>query len=239
MASAGATRTWDAEQWCAALVQAGRLSAIAPAPGQTGPRTRRAPPAPRPSAEWLDEALAQAVCFATEDAGQKLWGEAVEKRKAHQITTAECEQIKERIKARWKELDDTKGAQGSLDDAWTPKVEEIGCEDDANRGQRRNRGRTQGRAHRHRPGRADPGWRLYAAPLIGNGAPGTTETLNLQQKLALGRSSPRPSTGSARTTCCPPATDEMPSGSRIPAMFGGELAAWASMPEPSQPARPA
>ena len=125
--------SWDADQWCAALVQAGKLSAIAPAPQpapDAAPATP-APPAPRPSAEWLDEALAQAVCFADVDAGQKLWGEAVEKRKDHQITTAECEQIKERVKARWKELDDAKGAPLSPDDPWAPKVEEIGCEADA------------------------------------------------------------------------------------------------------------
>ena len=125
--------SWDADQWCAALVQAGKLSAIAPAPQpapDAAPATP-APPAPRPSAEWLDEALAQAVCFADVDAGQKLWGEAVEKRKAHQITTAECERIKELIKARWKELDDAKGAPLSPDDPWAPKVEEITCEADA------------------------------------------------------------------------------------------------------------
>lgn len=128
--------SWDADQWCAALVQAGRLSAItpgattAPAPAAPPPATPADPPA-RPSAEWLDEALARSVNFADVDAGQKLWGEAVEKRKAGQITTAGCEQVKERIKARWKELDADKGVPLKDDDPWAPKIEEIGCEADA------------------------------------------------------------------------------------------------------------
>lgn len=42
--------------------------------------------------------------------------------------------------------------------------------------------------------------------------------------------------GKTRTDVMVPASrDEMPSGSRMPAMFGGKLAGWVSMPKPKQP----
>ena len=49
-------------------------------------------------------------------------------------------------------------------------------------------------------------------------------------------SSPTPSSGSRADDLLPRATAEMPSGSRMPVMFGGKHAGWASMPEPSKKA---
>ena len=118
---------WDAEQWCAALVQAGRLSA-APGPAE-------ATDVPEQPASWFDGALDASLSFADEAAGKTLWAEVVTRKNAKEISVAEADDLKERIKARWKELAEV--VEGTvvepLDPAspWAQKIEEVASADDA------------------------------------------------------------------------------------------------------------
>lgn len=100
-----------------------------------------APPVRDMDQEWVAQALAQAGAFATDDEGRALWDEVVERRKAHQLLTADAERIKDAIRARWKELSqqaaDTEPVDGTVvpplgpDDPWTPAVDSISSPEDA------------------------------------------------------------------------------------------------------------
>lgn len=59
-------------------------------------------PAASVNQEWLEQALAAALNFSDENAGRKLWDEVVAQRKAGRITTADCDRVKDLIRARWK-----------------------------------------------------------------------------------------------------------------------------------------
>jgi hypothetical protein len=58
--------------------------------------------------------------------------------------------------------------------------------------------------------------------------------LNLQQRLALVKFFTDVLAALRRDELLPQCDAEMPSGSRLPVMFGGRQAGWASMPKPSQ-----
>lgn len=131
---------WDTAQWCAALVQAGKLSATTAAPGATvaaGGAGTVPGDTGKGDPGW-DTVVASVSTFATDDDGKKLWSEVVGKRNAKEISQAAAEELKAAIRARWAELKDTSDAvEGTvvepLDpaDPWALKVQEITTGDDA------------------------------------------------------------------------------------------------------------
>jgi hypothetical protein len=97
--------------------------------------------APDVDREWAAEALEQARVFASDDDGRAIWDEVVERRKAHQLLTVDAEQIKDAIRARWKELSEqastAEPVDGAVveplaaDDPWAPAVDAISTPEDA------------------------------------------------------------------------------------------------------------
>jgi hypothetical protein len=61
-------------------------------------------------------------------------------------------------------------------------------------------------------------------------------SLNIQQRLALAKFLTEGIAKTRSDVMVPASRDEMPSGARMPAMFGGKLAAWVNMPQPTQKA---
>lgn len=106
---------WDAEQWCTALVQAGRLSAgSAPhPPNGNGGRAPQAEPAAggQPAAQdaaagqtWLDSALERARTFTTVADGEALWNEGTARERAGELAKDDANRIAKAIKRRLAEL---------------------------------------------------------------------------------------------------------------------------------------
>jgi hypothetical protein len=95
--------TWDAEQWCTALVKAGKLSAAPqPAPAAAAPE-----PPPKRSAEdeqWADEAFVKAAEFETPKAGSELWNEIVSRNEDGRLTDDERARLSAVIKAHLTDL---------------------------------------------------------------------------------------------------------------------------------------
>ena len=69
--------SWDADQWCAALVQAGKLSAITPGAVAPPAAQRLSPRPPGPALHGQTRRWPRPPVSRTQEAGQKLWGEAV------------------------------------------------------------------------------------------------------------------------------------------------------------------
>ena len=102
--------SWDAEQWCTALVKAGKLSAgQAASPQPASPAQSPDAPAERTrrSAEdeqWADEAFVKAAEFETPKAGSELWNEIVSRNEEGRLTDDERARLSAVIKAHLTDL---------------------------------------------------------------------------------------------------------------------------------------
>jgi len=98
---------WDAEQWCTALVKAGKLS-TAPVPQAAPPaQATTTPEAPQRSQEdedWADHAYVKAAEFETPKAGSELWSEIVDRHQDGRITDDERAHLSDLMKARLEDL---------------------------------------------------------------------------------------------------------------------------------------
>ena len=102
--------SWDAEQWCTALVKAGKLSAgqaatpqpASPAQSPDAPaeRTRRS----AEDEQWADEAFVKAAEFETPKAGSELWNEIVSRNEEGRLTDDERARLSAVIKAHLTDL---------------------------------------------------------------------------------------------------------------------------------------
>lgn len=126
---------WTAEQWCAALMQAGSLAA-----GEGQPQAApQGTPAPAPAsaapaaAGWLDAALAKAPGLPTIRACQDLWRESAAKVGNGQIAKADAQRVQETLRARMEDLRQEAADAAALDpaDPWSVKIESLASSQDA------------------------------------------------------------------------------------------------------------
>ena len=130
---------WDTAQWCAALVQAGRIAMEREfashgveivKPGEDAWVT------PEGGADWVQEASAQAAALTSKDAGRVLYAQAVAKFEAGEITKEQKNEVCNLITAQIEFLDSQQApVEGTVSapdgDPWQAKVEEITSRDDA------------------------------------------------------------------------------------------------------------
>jgi hypothetical protein len=104
---------WDTEQWCSALIKAGKLSAGPPParPAPASPATAaEEPPAPAPAQrspedeDWADQAFVRAVEFETPQTGSALWSEIVSRHAEGRITDEERGRLSDLIKGHLADL---------------------------------------------------------------------------------------------------------------------------------------
>jgi hypothetical protein len=105
--------TWDADQWCKALVKAGQLAAGSGAASQASPAPaaetpREEPPAPAQRSpedeEWADQAFVRAGEFGTPQAGSELWSQIVSRHQEGRITDEERARLSDLMKSRLEDL---------------------------------------------------------------------------------------------------------------------------------------
>jgi hypothetical protein len=108
---------WDADQWCTALVKAGKLSAGAgpdappPASGNGGQAESAAAggsesrgPSAQSDQEWVTLAIADAGQFATPKDGEKLWNDVVSRHQEGRVSDDDKQFISGLMKTRLAEL---------------------------------------------------------------------------------------------------------------------------------------
>jgi hypothetical protein len=129
---------WDTPQWCAALVQAGRIAAereFAAAGAEIVKPGEDAWATPEGGSDWVSQAIQQAAGLTSRDAGRVLWQQAVAKEQAGEITKEQKNEVFGLITARMEDLD--QAVEGTIappdGDPWQAKVEEITSPDDAER----------------------------------------------------------------------------------------------------------
>ena len=132
---------WDATQWCAALVQAGRIAMerefAAKGVEIVKPGEADAWATPEGGGDWVQEAIAQASALTSKDAGRVLYQQAVAKEQAGEITREQKNDICNLIAARMEDLAKEQPVEGTIappdGDPWQAKVEEITSPEDAER----------------------------------------------------------------------------------------------------------
>lgn len=125
-------REWSPEQWCAALIEAGRIAAEAPAPAAS--REPAAEPQGNGDQDrtqgWIDWARQHAAEFTTEEAGRDLKAKVTETRRDGKINGATAQELHELIDARIGDIAKP-AVEGVVtppldpEDAWAAKVEDI------------------------------------------------------------------------------------------------------------------
>lgn len=100
---------WDAAQWCAALVQVGKLTASAEAvdgiEGRVVPRpAHNAPAAGVTDQEWLTDFTTRALVVPDLDAHVEAWGELENKEEAGECSAADANRLREILSARLEEI---------------------------------------------------------------------------------------------------------------------------------------
>ena len=129
---------WDAAQWCAALVQAGRIAMEHEFASRGVEIVKPAEDAwatPEGGGDWVQEATAQAAGLTSKDAGRVLYRQAVAKEQAGEITKAQRTEVCNLITAQMEFLDSQQPKEGTIvppdGDPWQAKVEEITSKQEA------------------------------------------------------------------------------------------------------------
>ena len=132
--------SWDASQWCEALIYAGMVRGAMPLtpPAEASGQAQETPETPTagPARSWPDEALEQAATFATKEDGQKLWRETAARHAAGECTDDDRAAIEGLITARVADLE-ADIVEGVVipglapEDPWHAKVESVASAEDA------------------------------------------------------------------------------------------------------------
>lgn len=130
---------WEPGQWCAALIQAGRIDALLPGSAARSEAVQQAnddiwTTPSGPGDGWADEAVGLVLNAPDVDACRMLYRQAVARADAGEITVEDKERICELATARVKDLQaqPVEGAVSAPDgDPWQAKLEEIASTADA------------------------------------------------------------------------------------------------------------